>query len=78
MCLLAYADSEGPDQPVHQHRLIRTFSVCKKKKKSLDIIECFTGEQKPRWDFAHVQDDVNLHILHMLKDTFLHDMAHIH
>ena len=24
----------------------------------------------PRWDFAHVQNDLNSHILRMLEDTF--------
>ena len=32
---------------------------------SLDTIECFKG------DFAHMQDDANPHILHMLEGTFL-------
>ena len=39
-------------------------------KESLDTKECINGEQKPGWDFAHVQDDVNLHILRMLKALF--------
>ena len=28
MCLWAYADSEGPDQPAHSCSLIRAFTVC--------------------------------------------------
>ena len=28
---------------------------------SLDTTECMNGEQRPRWYFAHVQDDLNLH-----------------
>ena len=35
-----------------------------------------TGEQRPGWFFAHVQDDLNLHILHMYKGTFSLDAAH--
>ena len=32
----------------------------------------------PGWSFAHVQDDVNLHILRMLKGTlFSFDAAHL-
>ena len=31
----------------------------------------------PGWDFAHVEDDVNPHILRMLQDTFFLDAAHI-
>ena len=27
MCILAYADSEGPDQPAHPRSLIRAFPV---------------------------------------------------
>ena len=37
---------------------------------SLDIIEIIDGEQMPGWDFAHVQEDVNPHILRMLEGTF--------
>ena len=32
----------------------------------------------PRWDFAHVQGDVNPHILHMRKCTLLFDVAHLY
>ena len=39
------------------------------KKKSLDTLECFNREQMPGWDFTHVQDDVNQHILRMLEGT---------
>ena len=35
---------------------------------TLDTTECFN--EKPEWDFAHVQHDVNTHILHMLEGTF--------
>ena len=31
----------------------------------------------PRWDFAHVQDDVNPHLLHMLEGTFSLDAVRI-
>ena len=37
---------------------------------SFDIKECFNGEEMPGWDFAQVQDDVNPHILRVLKGTF--------
>ena len=37
---------------------------------SLDTIECFNGKQTPGWGVAHAQDDVNPHILRMLKDVF--------
>ena len=33
------------------------------------------GEQMPGWDSALVQDDVNLHVLHMLVGTFSFDAA---
>ena len=32
--------------------------------------ECMNGEQRPKLYFAHVQDDLNLHISCMFKDTF--------
>ena len=31
----------------------------------------------PRWDFAHVQDNVNPHILRMLEGTFLFDATQL-
>ena len=31
-----------------------------------ETTEWSNGEQMPRWDFAHVQDNVNPHILRML------------
>ena len=37
---------------------------------SLDTVECINGEQRSGCDLAHVQDDVNLHILGMLEGTF--------
>ena len=37
---------------------------------SLDITECINGEQKAGWYFAHVQDDLNLHIMRMFEDRF--------
>ena len=43
---------------------------------SLAAIECFNGEPMPGWDFAHVQDDANPHIVHMLEGTFSLDEAH--
>ena len=42
-CPREYADSEGPDQPVHLRRLIRAMSV----RKQNHWIECFDGEQRP-------------------------------
>ena len=43
----------------------------------LDSTEYFNGDQMPGWDFAHVQDDVNPHIMHMLEGTFSFDAAHL-
>ena len=37
---------------------------------SLYNIECMHGEQRQGWDLVHAHDDVNLHILRMLQDTF--------
>ena len=49
---------------------------------SLDTIECFNGEQMPGWDFAHVQDYVNLHFFFFFflcskAPFFSLDAAHI-
>ena len=35
------------------------------------------GEQMPDWAFAHVQDDVNPHILRMLESIFLLDATNM-
>ena len=32
--------------------------------------ECMNGESRPRWYFAHVQDDLNLRILRMFEGIF--------
>ena len=40
-------------------------------------IECFNDEQMSGSDVAHVQDDVNPHILRMLKGTFSLGSAHL-
>ena len=31
----------------------------------------------PRWEYAHVQDDSNPHLLRMFEDIFLLDTAHM-
>ena len=45
--------------------------------KSLDTIKCFTREQMPGWDFAHVQGDVNPQSMLMLEGTFSLDATYI-
>ena len=35
---------------------------------SLGTVECMNGEQRPGWYCVHVQDDLNLRILHMFED----------
>ena len=45
------------------------------QKESSDTTECFSGQQRPRWNFAHVQVGVNQHILQMLENTFSLDAA---
>ena len=55
------ADSESPDAQSDQGL---------RCPQTLDTIECFNGEQMPDCGFAHVQDDVNLHILCMFKGAF--------
>ena len=42
---------------------------------SLDTTERTNGEQRPRWYFAHAQDDLNVHTLRMLQDTFSLDVV---
>ena len=38
---------------------------------------CTNGEQRPGWDFAHVQNDVSLYVLRMLEATFSLGEAHM-
>ena len=38
---------------------------------------CINGEQRPELYFAYAQDDLNLHILHMLEGTVSHGVAHL-
>ena len=71
----AYADSKGPDLTAQMRSLIRAFAVCCQI--SFDIIECINGEQRSGYDLTHVQDDLNLHNLHMLQHTFSLDAAHM-
>ena len=52
-------------------------SLCCLQVESLDTTRMFNGEQMPSRDFAHVQDDVNSHILCMLEGTFSLQMAQI-
>ena len=59
-------DSAGPDQTARMRSLISAFAVQKQKNST----ECFNGEQMPRRDFTHEQDDVNPHILRMREGTF--------
>ena len=42
---------------------------------SFDTKECFNEEQKPGRDFAHVQDYLNPHVLHMFEGSFSFDAA---
>ena len=66
-CSLAYVDSEDPDQPEHlQSDQDLQFQLTE----SLDTTECMNGEQRAGCYFVHVQDNLNLHILHMFKSTF--------
>ena len=44
-CLRAYADSEGPDQHVHSHSLIRALAA--RKQDHLDTLKCPNSEQMP-------------------------------
>ena len=44
---------------------------------SLDTMKCSNGEQRLSRDILHAQGDVNLHILHVFKGTFLLDATHI-
>ena len=43
----------------------------------MNTIKCFNGEKMPERDFAHVQGDVNPHILRMLECTFSLDAAQL-
>ena len=41
----------------------------------IDTIECMYGEQIPRLDHAHTQDDVNPYIFRMFEGTVSFDTA---
>ena len=73
-CLWAYVDSDGPDQPVHPHTDQRLHCPLIE---SLGSTASINGEQRPRCYFAHAQDILNLHNLHMFKGNFLLDAAHM-
>ena len=49
--------------------------LCCLQIESLDTTECFNREQRLERYFAHAEDDVNLHILHMFEGTFSFDTA---
>ena len=42
-----------------------------------DALECINGEQMSEWNFGHMRNDVNPHILGMLKGTFLLDTSNL-
>ena len=57
MCLRAYADSESPDQ----YSLFWAFTVCKQNQW---LIQNLSIDNICQNETAHMQDDLNLHILH--------------
>ena len=62
MCIRAYADSEGLDQPAHTHSLIRTFPV-----RETDT-EYKNGELWPEWYFAQsIIRVIALHPVHVRR-----------
>ena len=67
MCLLTYADSEGPDQFVHLHSLIRASTI---------HLQNHCVLQNVQMETANVQDDQNLLILCMFDGTFSLHVAH--
>ena len=44
--------------------------LCCLQIESLDTTECFNSKPRLVWYFAHAQDDVKPHILHMFEGTF--------
>ena len=72
-CLLAYANSKGPDQPAHVYSLIRAF--CCLLTELLDTTEYKNGEKWPVSYFVHAQKDLNRCILRMFEGTFWLDEA---
>ena len=44
---------------------------------SYDTTECVNEEQRPGYNFAHAQNDLNLRILHMFKGTVSLDVFQI-
>ena len=55
-----------PDQPAHPRS---DQGILCPLSELLYTIECNNEKQRPGFDIAHVQNDVNLHSLRMLEDT---------
>ena len=70
--LRTYADSDGPDQPAHPRSLIRALAV---RKQHHWILKNVSVESKCPDETAHTKDDVNPHILRMLKSAVSLDVA---
>ena len=65
ICSLAYADSEGPDQPAQAHQGLHFAKFL------LDTMEGINGEQMPGWDFAHARDESeSVHFAHVRRHIF--------
>ena len=65
-------DIEGPDQPALMRRLIKAFAVRKQNHWILENVS-----MKSECPEKTLHDDVNPHILRMLKGTFSLEAAHI-
>ena len=70
-CPQAYADSAGPNQPVHLHSLIRAFAVCKQDHCIIQNVSL--GSKGPDETLR-----ICWHILRMLYGTFSLDRAQIY
>ena len=73
MCLIAYANNKGADQPVHSRSLISTFVV-----RCLDSMICiFAISKVSRYSLVSVAEQAGLNLtwLKIPEDTFSRDVA---
>ena len=76
MCLMAYANNRGADQPVHPRSLISTFVV-----PCLDSMTCILAPSKlTRFKLASVAEQAGLNLTwsKMSEDTLSRDVAHLY
>ena len=69
-----FANSGDPDQTSHSAASDLGLHCLPTTLLWVSRLQWVNGEQRPRFYFVHVQDDLKLHFLHMFKDSFSLDM----